>query len=28
VVVSLMGRQPSATMTERFDQAEAEYKTV
>lgn len=28
VVVSLMGRQPSATVTERFDQAEAEYKTV
>ena len=28
VVVSLMGRRPSATMTERFDQAEAEYKTV
>ncbi|SVK54211.1 SSS family, major sodium/proline symporter [Acinetobacter baumannii] len=28
VVVSLMGRQPSSTMTERFDQAEAEYKTV
>jgi sodium/proline symporter len=28
VVVSLMGRQPSTTMTERFDQAEAEYKTV
>ncbi|MGQ8774041.1 sodium/proline symporter PutP [Serratia sp. NA_112.1] len=28
VVVSLMGRQPSATITERFDQAEAEFKTV
>ncbi|MGB8663600.1 MAG: sodium/proline symporter PutP [Serratia inhibens] len=28
VVVSLMGRQPSATMTERFDKAEAEFKTV
>ncbi|CAI1567051.1 sodium/proline symporter PutP [Serratia proteamaculans] len=28
VTVSLMGRQPSATITERFDQAEAEFKTV
>lgn len=28
VVVSLMGRSPSATITERFDQAEAEFKTV
>ncbi|MNH38277.1 Sodium/proline symporter [compost metagenome] len=28
VVVSLMGRQPSATMTERFVKAEAEFKTV
>ncbi len=28
VVVSLMGRQPSATITDRFDQAEAEFKTV
>ncbi|MFI8415742.1 sodium/proline symporter PutP [Serratia sp. NPDC078593] len=28
VLVSLMGRAPSATMTERFDKAEAEFKTV
>ncbi|AHG22085.1 proline:sodium symporter PutP [Chania multitudinisentens RB-25] len=28
VLVSLMGRQPSATITERFGQAEAEFKTV
>lgn len=28
VVVSLMGRQPSATITKRFDLAEAEFKTV
>ncbi|TQI81053.1 sodium/proline symporter [Serratia fonticola] len=28
VLVSLMGRKPSASMTERFDQAEAEFKTV
>lgn len=28
VLVSLMGRKPSATMTERFDLAEAEFKTV
>ncbi|MGX1956888.1 sodium/proline symporter PutP [Serratia proteamaculans] len=28
VTVSLMGRQPSATITDRFDQAEAEFKTV
>ena len=28
VLVSLMGRKPSATMTKRFDQAEAEFKTV
>ncbi|MNF02317.1 Sodium/proline symporter [compost metagenome] len=28
VVVSLMGRQPSATITKRFDMAEAEFKTV
>ncbi|HGM5489914.1 TPA: sodium/proline symporter PutP [Serratia fonticola] len=28
VLVSLMGRQPSATITKRFDLAEAEFKTV
>ncbi|MHA7846446.1 sodium/proline symporter PutP [Serratia sp. D1N4] len=28
VLVSLMGRKPSATITERFDLAEAEFKTV
>lgn len=28
VLVSLMGRKPSASMTERFDQAEAEFNTV
>ena len=28
VLVSLMGRKPSATMTERFELAEAEFKTV
>lgn len=28
VLVSLMGRQPSATITQRFDLAEAEFKTV